>query len=145
MCHIITPTPKPAGLDDELSGEHCLFARRQRAHDTVAVERARHGRYVAVVTPHRHRDVAGAGPAVVGWSTSQGAIGETVVGESHAWAEVWLGDWWPVDPTNPVPVGSSHVLVARAREYRDVTPLKGIYSGSPSSTPTVLVELTRRA
>lgn len=76
---------------------------------------------------------------------SEAAIGETVVGESHAWAEVWLGDWWPVDPTNPVRVGSSHVLVARGREYRDVTPLRGIYSGSPSSTPTVLVEITRRA
>jgi hypothetical protein len=35
------------------------------------------------------------------------------------------------------------VLVARGREYGDVTPLKGVFSGAPSSTPTVVVELTR--
>ena len=74
-----------------------------------------------------------------------GAIGETVTGESHAWAEVWLGDWCPVDPTNPVPVGPRHVLVARGREYGDVSPLKGVYTGAPPSTPSVLVEFTRTA
>jgi transglutaminase-like putative cysteine protease len=73
------------------------------------------------------------------------AIGETVVGESHAWAEAWLGDWYPFDPTNGVPVGHRHVLVGRGRDYGDVTPRKGIYSGAPSATPTVIAELTRRA
>jgi transglutaminase-like putative cysteine protease len=72
-------------------------------------------------------------------------IGEPVVGESHAWAEAWLGDWYPFDPTNSEPVGHRHVLVARGREYGDVTPLKGIYSGAPAATPHVTVELTRRA
>jgi transglutaminase-like putative cysteine protease len=76
---------------------------------------------------------------------SHGTIGETVVGESHAWAEAWLGDWYPFDPTNGGPVGKRHVLVGRGREYGDVTPLKGIYSGAPSATPTVVAELTRRA
>ena len=73
------------------------------------------------------------------------AVGETVAGESHAWAEAWTGAWRPFDPTNPGPVGERHVVVARARDYRDVVPLKGIYSGAPSSTFTVGVELTRRA
>ena len=73
------------------------------------------------------------------------AIGETVVGESHAWAEAWLGDWYPFDPTNAEPVGHRHVLVGRGREYRDVAPLKGIYSGAPAARPTVVAELTRRA
>ena len=72
-------------------------------------------------------------------------IGTTVTGESHAWAEAWIGDWVPFDPTNNVPVGERHVVVARGREYRDVTPVKGIYSGAPAATPSVLVELTRRA
>jgi transglutaminase-like putative cysteine protease len=76
---------------------------------------------------------------------SDAAIGETVVGESHAWAEAWLGDWYPFDPTNAGPVGHRHVLVGRGREYGDVTPLKGIYSGAPTATPTVTAELTRRA
>src|SRR4029077_3622065 len=70
-------------------------------------------------------------------------IGETVRGESHAGAEVWVGDSQPRDPTNSLPVGEQHVLVARGRDYRDVTPLKGVYSGAPPSTPTVSVELTR--
>jgi transglutaminase-like putative cysteine protease len=76
---------------------------------------------------------------------SGGAIGETVVGESHAWAEAWLGEWYPFDPTNGGPVGQRHVLVGRGREYGDVAPLKGIYSGAPEATPTVVAELTRRA
>ena len=72
-------------------------------------------------------------------------IGAAVSGESHAWAEAWIGDWVPFDPTNNVPVGERHVVVARGREYRDVTPLKGIYSGAPPASPSVRVELTRRA
>jgi transglutaminase-like putative cysteine protease len=71
-------------------------------------------------------------------------VGETIIGESHAWAEAWIGHWYPFDPTNDVPVGERHVLVALGRDYRDVTPLKGVYSGSPSSTTSVSVELTRR-
>ncbi|HEY3141990.1 MAG TPA: transglutaminase family protein [Acidimicrobiales bacterium] len=72
-------------------------------------------------------------------------IGETVHGESHAWCEAWTGDWWPFDPTNAVAVGERHVLVARGRDYRDVPPLKGIFSGAPSTTPAVSVELTRHS
>jgi transglutaminase-like putative cysteine protease len=67
----------------------------------------------------------------------------TVAGESHAWAEAWVGEWVAFDPTNVGPVAERHVLVARGREYGDVTPMKGVYSGAPSSTPTVVVELTR--
>ena len=73
------------------------------------------------------------------------ARGESVHGESHAWCEAWVGDWHPFDPTNAVVVGERHVLVARGRDYRDVTPLKGIISGAPAATPDVLVELTRHA
>jgi transglutaminase-like putative cysteine protease len=72
-------------------------------------------------------------------------IGDTVRGESHAWCEAWVGEWWPFDPTNAVAVGERHVLVARGRDYGDVPPLKGIFSGAPSTTPVVSVELTRLA
>jgi transglutaminase-like putative cysteine protease len=72
------------------------------------------------------------------------AVGTTVHGESHAWAEAWTGDWHPFDPTNDVSVGPRHVLVARGRDYRDITPLKGIITGAPAATPEVLVELTRQ-
>ena len=66
-------------------------------------------------------------------------------GESHAWVEWWDGEWVGYDPTNGKPAGEQHVLVARGRDYDDVTPLKGIYSGPPSSALGVLVEVTRLA
>jgi transglutaminase-like putative cysteine protease len=72
------------------------------------------------------------------------ALGTTVHGESHAWAEAWVGEWQPFDPTNDVVVGPRHVLVARGRDYLDITPLKGIITGAPAATPDVLVELTRQ-
>jgi transglutaminase-like putative cysteine protease len=70
-------------------------------------------------------------------------IGAVVTGESHAWVEVWLGRWWAYDPTNRVPVGERHVVVARGREYGDVPPLKGVYRGHGSHRLGVRVELTR--
>lgn len=73
------------------------------------------------------------------------AVGETVTGQSHAWVEAWVGDWVPLDPTNGQPVGERHVVVARARDYADVSPLHGIYHGGPAEALKVTVELTRRA
>lgn len=71
------------------------------------------------------------------------AIGETVVGQSHAWVEAWLGDWVPVDPTNGSTPAERHVVVARGRDYADVSPLRGIYSGGKAERLAVSVELTR--
>ena len=73
----------------------------------------------------------------------EATVGETVVGQSHAWVDVWTGDWWPLDPTHGGEVGERHVIVARGRDYGDVPPLKGIYHGAPSQGLTVTVELTR--
>lgn len=73
------------------------------------------------------------------------ALGVAVKGQSHAWAEVWVGEWTAVDPTNGLPPGQRHVSVARGRDYRDVSPLKGIYSGGAAHALEVEVELTRIA
>ncbi|MEV6345776.1 transglutaminase family protein [Actinoplanes sp. NPDC051851] len=70
-------------------------------------------------------------------------IGESVVGQSHAWVEWWAGRWTSYDPTNGVPVGERHVAVGRGREYDDVPPLKGIYAGPPSTGQAVEVTITR--
>jgi transglutaminase-like putative cysteine protease len=72
-------------------------------------------------------------------------IGESVEGESHAWVEWWAGDWLAFDPTHSIPVGGDHVVVARGRDYTDVTPLKGVYSGAAGSQLYVSVEVTRLA
>jgi transglutaminase-like putative cysteine protease len=60
-------------------------------------------------------------------------VGQTVRGESHAWVEWCTGDWFGFDPTNDREAGDHHVIVARAREYRDVAPLTGVFGGSTSS------------
>ncbi|WP_026552313.1 transglutaminase family protein [Arthrobacter sp. H20] len=72
-------------------------------------------------------------------------IGETVAGQSHAWVEWWDGEWRGWDPTNSGPVSDFHVSVARGRDYKDVSPLKGILSGGGGSTLNVKVEITRVA
>ncbi|GAA4694775.1 transglutaminase family protein [Phytohabitans rumicis] len=70
-------------------------------------------------------------------------IGEAVVGQSHAWVEWWVGRWTAFDPTNGIPVGERHVVVGRGREYGDVPPLKGVYSGPKNSGQGVEVTVTR--
>ena len=72
-------------------------------------------------------------------------LGHTVAGQSHAWVEWWAGDWVPFDSTHLADVGADHVLVARGRDYTDVTPLKGIIAGAASSELFVTVEVTRLA
>jgi transglutaminase-like putative cysteine protease len=72
-------------------------------------------------------------------------VGETVVGESHAWIEAWTGGWWGFDPTNDLPIGHRHVWVATGRDYGDVSPLKGIYSGGAATAIEVTVHMTRLA
>lgn len=72
-------------------------------------------------------------------------IGVLSTGESHAWVEVWLDGWWATDPTNGIPAGERHVVVARGRDYTDVPPLKGVYAGGGSPVLSVNVSVTRLA
>ncbi len=72
-------------------------------------------------------------------------IKETVRGQSHAWIEAWTGGWWGHDPTNDIEIGHRHVGVAVGRDYADVSPLKGIYSGGESAALEVTVAMTRLA
>ncbi len=71
--------------------------------------------------------------------------GDTVRGESHAWVEAWTGWWQPLDPTTAATVGERHVIVARGRDYRDVAPLRGIYTGAATERHEVEVAITRLA
>ncbi|UOY00107.1 transglutaminase family protein [Blastococcus sp. PRF04-17] len=73
------------------------------------------------------------------------AVGEPVTGESHAWVEWWDGGWNGFDPTNSVPIGPRHVTLGRGRDYGDVPPFKGLFSGPRSEGHTVTVEVTRLA
>ncbi|MDV7198734.1 transglutaminase family protein [Rhodococcus kroppenstedtii] len=77
--------------------------------------------------------------------TAEAVVGESVEGQSHAWVEAWTGSWWGYDPTNAVPVREQHVSVGIGRDYADVPPLKGIFSGGGSTELDVVVEITRLA
>ncbi len=52
----------------------------------------------------------------------------------HAWVSVYLAElgWVDYDPTNQCFAGASHVVVARGRDYSDVSPLRGLFRGSAS-------------
>jgi transglutaminase-like putative cysteine protease len=72
-------------------------------------------------------------------------VGDTVGGESHAWVEWWDDGWHPFDPTNDTEPGDRYVVLAAARDYGDVKPLSGIYSGASTSSMSVDVTVTRLA
>ena len=72
-------------------------------------------------------------------------VGETVPGESHAWVEWWDDGWRAFDPSHGSAVDDRYVTVATGRDYGDVRPLAGIYSGARTSRMSVAVEVTRLA
>ncbi len=46
----------------------------------------------------------------------------------HAWVRVWCGttlSWIELDPTNNIPAGTDHIVVAYGRDYSDVAPVVG--------------------
>ena len=60
----------------------------------------------------------------------------------HAWVRAWCGPtlgWVEYDPTNKVAVGNDHVVVARGRDYSDVSPVRGVLrtSGAQQSAQSV--------
>lgn len=70
-------------------------------------------------------------------------IGKSVIGESHAWVQWFNGAWFSYDPTNALIPGELHVMVAQGREYADVAPLRGMFTGQASSEMFVTVEMKR--
>ncbi|MFT4296285.1 MAG: transglutaminase family protein [Micropruina sp.] len=68
--------------------------------------------------------------------------GEARKAESHAWLQYWDGAWVGLDPTNDAAPGEFHVEVGVGRDYSDVPPLRGIYSGAAESEMYVEVEMT---
>jgi transglutaminase-like putative cysteine protease len=72
-------------------------------------------------------------------------IGDSVDGQSHAWVQAWTGGWWHYDPTNDTDINEQYISVGVGRDYADVPPLKGIYSGEGATDLDVVVEITRLA
>ena len=59
-------------------------------------------------------------------------------GESHAWVEVALGDfWYGIDPTNDCTVAGEHVRIACGRDYRDCRISQGVFYGGARQSQKV--------
>lgn len=67
--------------------------------------------------------------------------------ETHAWVEVAIPGWgWlALDPTNAQTVGERHVTIGRGRDYDDVAPFRGVYSGPQEHHLEVSVAMRRLA
>ena len=75
----------------------------------------------------------------------EAAVGETIDGQSHAWIQAGTGGWWNYDPSNDSDINEQYISVGVVRDYADVSPLKGIYSGEGSTDLDVVVEISRLA
>jgi transglutaminase-like putative cysteine protease len=60
---------------------------------------------------------------------------------SHAWCEAYLPPygWVGFDPTNDLIINDHFVKVAYGRDYKDVSPVRGVYRGSKKSEMSVNV------
>jgi transglutaminase-like putative cysteine protease len=62
----------------------------------------------------------------------------------HAWVMVWCGDavgWRGLDPTNAVPAGEDHIVLAIGRDYTDVAPIAGVVFASGEQRLAVAVDV----
>jgi len=69
-------------------------------------------------------------------------VGVPVSGESHAWVEWWDDGWHAWDVANAVEPSDRHVVIAAGRDYTDVKPLSGIFTGAGTSRMSVDVQVT---
>jgi len=63
---------------------------------------------------------------------------------THAWVEVWCGPeagWIGLDPTNAIPAGDDHIILAIGRDYADVAPVDGVIVASGDHTLAVGVDV----
>ena len=62
---------------------------------------------------------------------------------SHAWCELCLPPhgWVGIDPTNDTLIDDRFAKIAVGRDYRDVSPVRGVYKGASKSTMSVNVEM----
>lgn len=64
-------------------------------------------------------------------------------GQSHAWVEAWIGGWRGFDPANGLlELDDRYITVGKGRDYLDVAPLLGIYTGTVSAPPKVSVAMS---
>ncbi|WP_420639092.1 transglutaminase family protein [Candidatus Poriferisocius sp.] len=77
--------------------------------------------------------------------TDPDSAGDLVRVQTHAWFEAAVPGrgWLPLDPTNRLAVGRRHVKIGHGRDYDDVPPLRGVYSGPGTPRMEASVEIRR--
>lgn len=63
---------------------------------------------------------------------------------THAWVELWCGakvGWVGLDPTNAIPAGDDHIILAVGRDYSDVSPVDGVIVASGDHILSVGVDV----
>ncbi len=66
---------------------------------------------------------------------------------THAWVSVWCGPrdgWVGLDPTNDIMIGDDHIILAKGRDYADISPVAGIILGSKEQDVDVKVDVIPR-
>ena len=66
------------------------------------------------------------------------------VDASHAWVSVFcpMYGWVELDPTNNSIPGYEHIKVAEGRDYHDIPPVKGIFTGNASHELEIAVDVS---
>ncbi len=79
--------------------------------------------------------------------TGAEVAGDEVVVQTHAWFEAAIPGWgWlALDPTNALQVGQRHIAIGHGRDYDDVPPVRGIYTGGGRPTTEASVEIRRQS
>lgn len=65
----------------------------------------------------------------------------------HAWVSLWCGDehgWVDLDPTNDMLIGNDHIILAKGRDYADISPVAGILLGASDQEIDVKVDVVPR-
>lgn len=62
---------------------------------------------------------------------------------SHAWISVYGGDsqWFDFDPTNNMVPAVDHVTIGWGRDYSDVCPIQGVFTGGSETVMDVAVDV----
>lgn len=62
---------------------------------------------------------------------------------SHAWVSVYCGDfgWFDFDPTNDVIPATDHITIGWGRDYSDICPIQGVFTGGGETIMSVSVDV----
>ncbi|WP_068072734.1 transglutaminase family protein [Novosphingobium lentum] len=135
------------------SALHAQFAYRPGATDTdtppIEAFRARHGvcqdfAHILIVGLRAHGIPAAYLAGYIRTVPPPGMPRLIGADAMHAWVNVWCGPdlgWIAIDPTNDRVADEDYVVVAMGRDYADVSPVDGVYLGSPRQTTRVEVDM----